>query len=55
MTLKKIRLELARTREFPEGNPRCGYEFTARIVRQVVARDMLTPGQRRRVLERLGR
>jgi predicted ATPase len=31
-----------------------GYEFTARIVRQVVARDMLTPGQRRRVLERLG-
>jgi hypothetical protein len=32
-----------------------GYEFTARIVRQVVARDMLTPGQRRRVLERLGR
>jgi predicted ATPase len=32
-----------------------GYEFTARIVRQVIARDMLTPGQRRRVLERLGR
>jgi DNA-binding SARP family transcriptional activator len=32
-----------------------GYEFTARIVREVVARDMLTPGQRRRVLERLGR
>ena len=32
-----------------------GYEFAARIVRQVVARDMLTPGQRRRVLERLGR
>ena len=31
-----------------------GYEFTARIVRQVIARDMLTPGQRRRVLERLG-
>jgi predicted ATPase len=30
-----------------------GYEFTARLVRQVVARDMLTPGQRRRVLERL--
>ena len=27
--LKKIRLELARTKEFPEGNPRCGYEFTA--------------------------
>jgi DNA-binding SARP family transcriptional activator len=32
-----------------------GYEFTARIVRQVIARDMLTPGQRRRTLERLGR
>lgn len=32
-----------------------GYDFVARVVRQVVARDMLTPGQRRRVLERLGR
>lgn len=29
MTLKKIRLELARTPEFPEGNPSCGYEFLA--------------------------
>jgi hypothetical protein len=29
MTLKKIRLELARTPEFPEGNPSCGYEFKA--------------------------
>ena len=28
-----------------------GYSFVARIVRQVVERDMLTPGQRRRVLE----
>lgn len=28
-TLKKVRLELARTREFPGGNPRCGYEFAA--------------------------
>ncbi|HET6578428.1 MAG TPA: AAA family ATPase [Gemmatimonadales bacterium] len=28
-----------------------GYSFAARIVRQVVERDMLTPGQRRRVLE----
>jgi len=28
-----------------------GYAFVARIVRDVVARDMLTPGQRRRVLE----
>ncbi len=27
--LKKIRLELARTKDAPEGNPRCGYEFTA--------------------------
>jgi hypothetical protein len=29
MTLKKIRLELARTPQFPEGSPRHGYEFTA--------------------------
>jgi DNA-binding SARP family transcriptional activator len=28
-----------------------GYGFVARIVRQVVERDMLTPGQRRRLLE----
>jgi DNA-binding SARP family transcriptional activator len=28
-----------------------GYSFVARVVRQVVARDMLTPGQRQRVLE----
>ena len=27
--LKTIRLELARTKEFPSGNPRCGYEFKA--------------------------
>lgn len=27
--LRNIRLELARTKEQPEGNPRCGYEFTA--------------------------
>lgn len=27
--LKQVRLELARTKEFPGGNPRCGYEFTA--------------------------
>jgi DNA-binding SARP family transcriptional activator len=32
-----------------------GYDFVARVVRQIVARDMLTPGQRRRILERLGR
>jgi hypothetical protein len=29
MSLKKIRLELARTPEFPEGSAECGYEFTA--------------------------
>jgi hypothetical protein len=32
-----------------------GYGFVARIVRQVVERDMLTPGQRRRLLEAAGR
>jgi len=31
-----------------------GYGFVARIVRQVVERDMLTPGQRRRLLEAAG-
>jgi len=25
--LRKVRLELARTKEFPEGNPACGYEL----------------------------
>ena len=29
MSLKKIRLELARTAEVPYGNPACGYEFKA--------------------------
>ena len=29
MALKRIRLELARTPESPEGNSSCGYEFTA--------------------------
>jgi hypothetical protein len=29
MTLKKIRLELARTPDHPEGSAACGYEFTA--------------------------
>jgi hypothetical protein len=33
-----------------ESEPR-GYGFVARIVRQVVERDMLTAGQRRRILE----
>lgn len=34
MTLKRIRLELARTPEFPEGHPGCGYEFTAPLDRK---------------------
>jgi hypothetical protein len=29
--LRKIRLELARCREFPDGNPRHGYEFVAAL------------------------
>ncbi|MBI3451663.1 MAG: hypothetical protein HY057_02305 [Rhodospirillales bacterium] len=29
MPLKRILLELARTKEFPEGNRHCGYEFVA--------------------------
>ncbi len=29
MTLNKIRLELARTKETPAGDPNCGYEFIA--------------------------
>jgi hypothetical protein len=32
-----------------------GYSFVARIVRQVVERDIVTPGQRRRVLEAVDR
>jgi len=32
-----------------------GYSFVARIVRQVVQRDIVTPGQRRRVLEAVDR
>jgi len=31
VALHKIRLELARCREFPQGNPRHGYEFTAAL------------------------
>jgi DNA-binding SARP family transcriptional activator len=31
-----------------------GYTFVARVVRQVIARDMLTPGQRQRVIEAAG-
>jgi hypothetical protein len=32
-----------------------GYSFVARIVRQIVERDLLTAGQRRRLLEAAGR
>jgi predicted ATPase len=31
-----------------------GYSFVARVVRDVVARDMLTPGQRQRILSAVG-
>jgi len=34
MSLNKIRLELARTPEFPSGNPSCGYEFSAPLDRE---------------------
>ncbi len=33
MTLMNIRLELGRVREFPEGDPRHGYEFVAPLDR----------------------
>ena len=29
MTLRRIRLELARTKDHPDGSPHCGYEFSA--------------------------
>jgi hypothetical protein len=41
MTLKKIRLELARTAESPEGNRNCGYEFIAPLD----AKGRLVPSQ----------
>ena len=34
MTLKRIRLELARSHEFPEGSARHGYEFVAPLDRR---------------------
>ena len=34
MSLKKIRLELARTSAFPEGSSGCGYEFNAPLTRR---------------------
>ncbi len=33
MTLRRIRLELARTKDQPEGNRACGYDFTAPLDR----------------------
>lgn len=33
MSLKKIRLELARTPDFPDGSAACGYEFNAPLTR----------------------
>ncbi|MBS0222411.1 MAG: hypothetical protein JSR91_16910 [Proteobacteria bacterium] len=33
MGLKKIRLELARTPDFPDGSSECGYELTAPLTR----------------------
>lgn len=41
MSLKKIRLELARTAQFPEGNSACGYEFKAPLD----SKGRLDPGQ----------
>jgi hypothetical protein len=32
MTLRSIRLELARTAEFPEGSAERGYEFVAPLI-----------------------
>ena len=32
-----------------------GYSFVARLVRQVIAQDMLTPGQRQRVVDAVAR
>ncbi len=32
-----------------------GYGFVARVTREVIAQDMLTPGQRRRIQERAAR
>ncbi len=31
-----------------------GYSFVARIVKEAIARDMLTPGQRQRIIEAAG-
>jgi DNA-binding SARP family transcriptional activator len=45
-------LDLLEWQRWLESEPR-GYGFAARIVREIIAREMLTPGQRRRILGRL--
>ena len=45
-------LDLLEWQRWLVSEPR-GYDFAARIVREIIARDMLTPGQRHRILGRL--
>jgi predicted ATPase len=45
-------LDLLEWQRWLVSEPR-GYDFAARIVREIIARDMLTPGQRHRMLGRL--
>lgn len=45
-------LDLLEWQRWVVSEPR-GYGFAARIVREIVAREMLTPGQRRRILSRV--
>jgi hypothetical protein len=44
------RLDDLEWHQWPTADPQ-GYGFTARLVREVISRDMLTTGQRRRILE----
>ena len=44
-------LDLLEWQRWLVSEPR-GYGFAARIVREIIAREMLTPGQRRRILDR---
>jgi hypothetical protein len=46
MTLKKIRLELARTPDAPEGDRRCGYEFIAPLNAKGQLDAQAWPGER---------
>jgi hypothetical protein len=45
-------LDLLEWQRWLVSEPR-GYGFAARIVREIIAREMLTPGQRRRIFDRL--